>query len=102
MPVPRLNILKYKKTERSKMTDIVTQLYRMGHCVDNARDAIQIIELFELDKSQFSFPYGSFEEAKKHTLSGEFDFDENTMMMADAEREQLKKYVEEGRTWITY
>lgn len=102
MPVPRVNIPKYKKTERSKMTDIVTQLYRMGHCVNNARDAIQIIEVLALDKSQFNFPYGSFEEAKKHTLSGEFDFDENAMMMTDAEREQLKKDVEEGRTWMTY
>ena len=41
MPVPRINIPKYKKTERSKMTDIVIQLNRMGYCVDNARDAIQ-------------------------------------------------------------
>lgn len=102
MPVPRINIPKYKKTERSKMTDIVVQLYRMGYNVDNARDAIQIIEVFELDKLQFNFPYGSFEEAKTHILSGEFDFDENAMMMIDVEREQLKKDVEDGRTWITY
>lgn len=102
MPAPRLNMPKYKKTERSKMTDIVEQLCNMGHCVDNARDAIQVIEVFKLDKSKFNFPYGSFEKAKKHTLSGEFDFDENAMMMTDAEREQLKKDVEEGRVWITY
>lgn len=68
MPVPRVNMPKYKKTERSKMMDIVVQLYRMGYNVDNARDAIQIIEVFKLDKSQFNFPYGSFEEAKKHVL----------------------------------
>lgn len=63
---------------------------------------IAVIDMFHLDKSQFNFPYGSFEEAKKHTLSGEFDFDENAMMMTDAEREQLKKDVEEGRIWMTY
>lgn len=102
MPVPRVDMPKYKKTERSKMTDIIMQLYRMGYNIDNARDAIQIIEEFELDKLQFNFPYGSFEEAKKHTLAGEFDFDEKAMMITDAEREQLRKDVEESRTWITY
>ena len=59
MPVPRVDMPKYKKTERSKMTDIIMQLYRMGYNIDNARDAIQIIEEFELDKLQFNFPYGS-------------------------------------------
>ena len=55
MPVPRVNMPKYKKTERSKMMDIVVQLYRMGYNVDNARDAIQIIEVFKLEVSvQFS------------------------------------------------
>lgn len=102
MPVPRVNMPKYKKTEKSKMMDIVVQLYRMDYNVDNARDAIQIIEVFKLDKSQFNFPYGSFEEAKKHVLFGEFDFDENAMMMTNEEREQLRKDVEKGRTWITY
>lgn len=57
MPVPRVNMPKYKKTERSKMMDIVVQLYRMGYNVDNARDAIQIIEAFKLDKSQFCYFY---------------------------------------------
>lgn len=84
------------------MMDIVVQLYRMGYNVDNARDAIQIIEEFTLDKSQFNFPYGSFEEAKNHVLFGKFDFDENAMMMTNEEREQLRKDVEEGRIWITY
>ena len=42
MPVPRVNMPKYKKTERSKMMDIVVQLYRMGYNVDNARDVILV------------------------------------------------------------
>lgn len=40
MPVLRINIPKYKKTEKSKMTDIVVRLYCMGYNVDNARYAI--------------------------------------------------------------
>ena len=100
MAMPRLNMPKYKTSERGKMNRIIRQLNRMGYDVDKAEDAIQVIEIFKIDKSQFEFPYGSFAEAKKHTLSGEFDFDENAMMMTDAEREQLKKDVEEGRVWV--
>lgn len=101
MPVPKANIPEYKKTERSKMTDIVTYLYKIGYNVDDARTAIKIIEDDNLDKSQFDFPYGSFEETKSHAFAGEFDFDES-VMMTDAEREQFEKDIKEGKLWITY
>ena len=39
----------------------------------DARDAVRIIEKYGVDKFDFDYPYGSFEEYKKHVLAGEFD-----------------------------
>lgn len=103
MPIPRLKKSEYRSSEEiSRLNGIIYILRKQGYDVDDAKSVINVIDTLRLDKSQFNFPYGSFEEAKKHTLSGEFDFDENAMMMTDTEREQLKKDVEEGRTWMTY
>lgn len=98
--MPTLNMPKHKTSERGKINRIIRQLNRMGYDVDKAEGAIQAIEIFKIDKSQFEFPYGSFDEAKKHVLSGEFDFDDSNFYMTDEEREQLKKDVKEGRLWV--
>lgn len=70
--------------------------------VEDAKVAIKIIEENNLDKSQFDFPYGSFEEFKKHVLAGEFDYDEKSFYSSKEEIEALDNAVKEGELWITY
>ena len=70
--------------------------------VCNARDVIRIIEEQGVDKFNFDYPYGSFEEYKKHVLAGEFDVDVEAHMMTSERREELKQLVREGKLWITY
>ena len=103
MPVPK--ILKYKpvsdkKTIKSNI--IIRQLFGMGYDVDDARSAIKIIKDDNLDKSQFDFPYESFEETKAHVLAGEFDYDDKPFSSSKEEIEALDKAVKEGKLWITY
>ena len=74
----------------------------MGYSVNTERDAVQIIDNFNLDKSQFDFPYHSFEEFKKHVLAGEFDYSEESFSSSEEEIEALHKAVAEGKLWITY
>lgn len=69
---------------------------------NNGKSVIRIIEIFHIDKSQFDFPYGSFEEAKKHVLAGEFDYSEQSFSSSDEQIEALHKAVEEGKLWVTY
>ena len=102
MPAPRLNMPKYKLTENDRMDNVMRQLYKLGYDVEDAKTAIWVIEKLHIDKSQFDFPYGSFEEAKKHVLAGEFDYDEESFSSSEEEIEALHKEVEEGKLWITY
>lgn len=102
MPIPRLNMPKHKLTEDGKMLNVISKLCLMGYEVCEAKNAIRIIEMFDLDKSQFDFPYGSFDEAKKHALAGEFDYDEESFSSSEEEIETLHKEVEEGKLWVTY
>ena len=102
MPAPRLNIPKHKLTEDGKMLNVISKLCLMGYEVCEAKNAIRIIEMFDLDKSQFDFPYGSFEEAKKHVLAGEFDYSEESFSSSEEEIEALHKAVKEGKLLITY
>ena len=99
MPVPKLNVPKHKLTERGKMSNVVIKLNKLGYDVDDARAAIKIIEDDNLDKSQFDFPYGSFEEAKPHVLAGEFDFDEKKFYISVERRKQVEQEMREGRGW---
>lgn len=102
MPIPRLNMPKYKLTENDRMDIVMRQLCKMGYKVNNAKRAIRIIEKFHIDKSQFDFPYGSFEEAKKHVLAGEFKYRKKSFSSSKEEIEALHKAVAEGKLWITY
>ena len=102
MPIPRLNMPKHKLTEDGKMLNVISKLCLMGYEVCEAKNAIRIIEMFDLDKSQFDFPYGSFDEAKKHALAGEFDYDTDTFASSQEEIDALHKAVAEGKLWITY
>ena len=103
MPVPR--ILKYKpvsdkKTVKSNV--IIRQLIELGYDIYDARAAIKIIEDNNLDKSQFDFPYGSFEEFKKHVLAGEFDIDLDikSMFVTKEQDRQIMDDIEKGGRWV--
>ena len=103
MPVPRLIMPEHKVNEKwFKANYIVRTLVRAGYDIGDARDAIQIIESENLDKSQFDYHYGSYDEFKKHVLLGEFDIDIDSMMMTKERREQLDKDVREGKLWFTH
>lgn len=102
MPVPRLIVPEHKVDEnRNKMGRIISDLCDMGYDICTAKEAIQIIESEKLDKSQFNFPYNSFDEFKEHVLSGELEM-KSLNMMTKEEQEQLDRDVREGRLWITY
>lgn len=102
MPVPRLVVPEHKVDEnRNKMGRIIDDLCNMGYDICTAKEAIQIIESEKLDKSQFNFPYNSFDEFKEHVLSGELEM-KSLNMMTKEEQEQLDRDVREGRLWITY
>ena len=102
MQIPRLNMPKYKLTERGKMSNVVIKLNNIGYDVDDPRSAIKIIENDNLDKSQFNFPYGSFEEFKKHVLNGAYDVNIDSVFISKEEHQKLDDAVEEGKLWVTY
>lgn len=103
MPIPKYDLPEYKPDETELKADIIVRkLSKMGYSVNTERDAVHIIDSFNLDKSQFDFPYHSFEEFKKHVLAGEFDYDEESFSSSEEEIEALHKAVKEGKLWITY
>ena len=101
MPMPKFNVDIYHPSDAEvKATHIVCSLYGMKYNVGDERDAVQVIEKEGLDKFDFDYPYGSFEEFKRHVLDGEFDVESH--LMINEEREQWDKAEKEGRVWITY
>lgn len=81
MPVPRLVVPEHKVDEnRNKMGRIISDLCDIGYDICTAKEAIHIIESEKLDKSQFNFPYNSFDEFKEHVLSGELEIKLLNMM----------------------
>lgn len=102
MPIPKYDLPRYKLTESDRMSNVMRQLYKIGYDVDDAKTAIWVIEKLHIDKAQFDFPYGSFEEAKKHVLAGEFDYHKKSFSSGKKEIEALHKAVAEGKLWITY
>ena len=103
MPVPRYNIPKYKPSEiEVKSIYIIRMLHAAGYDIEGDREAVKLIEEKGVDKFDFDYPYGSFEEYKKHVLAGEFDIDIDAMMMTDKERAEQEKAVREGKLRVTY
>lgn len=103
MPIPKYDLPEYKSDENELKADIIMRkLSKMGYSVDTERDAVQIIDSFNLDNSQFDFSYHSFEEFKKHVLAGEFDYDTDAFASSQEEIDKLHKAVAEGKLWITY
>lgn len=103
MAIPKLDAPECNSSENDiKLYHIMYALNNMSYYVDDARDVVRIIEKYALDKSQFDYPYGSFDEFKKHTLSGDFDVDENDHVITEQRRKELAKAVKDGKLWITY
>lgn len=85
--------------ENRKKSDRIVWLLRF-YDAGNARDAVRIIEKYGVDKFDFDYPYGSFDEYKKHVLAGEFDT--KLHIMTRKEEKELKQLVKEGKLWLTY
>lgn len=103
MPVPRYNIPRFKPSEiEVKSIYIIRMLCKAGYNIKCDRDAVKFIEEKGVDKFDFDYPYGSFEEYKKHVLAGEFDVDVEAMMMTDKERAEQEKAIREGKLRVTY
>lgn len=101
MPVPRYNIPKCKPSEiEVKSIYIIRMLFKAGYDVGNARDAVKLIEEKGIDKFDFDYPYGSFEEYKKHVLAGEFDVE--SMEVTDEQRAECERSVKAGESYIVY
>ena len=103
MPVPRYNTSRHKPSEtKVKSNYIIRMLFKVGYDVGNARDAVKLIEYKGVDKFDFDYPYGSFEEYKKHVLAGEFDVDIESMMMTDEERTTWNRDVKSGKIRVIH
>ena len=101
MPVPRYNIPKYKPSEiEVKSIYILRMLHAAGYDIEGDRDAVKLIEEKGVDKFDFDYPYGSFEEYKKHVLAGEFDVEIKFATKED--HEKLQQAVKEGKLRVTY
>lgn len=102
MSVPRLVVPEHKVDEnRNKMGRIISDLCDIGYDICTAEEAIQVIETKKLDKSQFDFPFGSYDKFKKRVLAGELEM-KPLNMMTQEEQEQLDKTVREGELEIIY
>lgn len=100
MPVPRITIQHYSSPEPfKKLHHIIGILCDMGYDVEFARDVVIVIENNNLDKSQFDFPYGSFEEFKKFVLDGKFDLDISKHVFTEAQRKERDLKVKKGLLW---
>lgn len=78
-------------------------LFDMGYDVHNTQDIIDIIETKELNISPSDYPYGSFEEFKKHKNDREFEMATlEDMMMSKTEHDTMEQDIKEGKLWVTY
>ena len=104
MPIPRIKAPVHKPdVNRNKMYSVIDALCDAGYDICTAREAIEIIESKHIDKSQFDFPYGSFEEFKRCVCDGELEVEPiDDMFMSKEEHDALMKAVEEGKLWVTY
>ena len=97
------NISKYHISDDEKKANVIIyQLSRMGYEACSERDTIKIIEKHGIDTFDFDYPYGSFEEYKKHVLAGKFDVDIKSHILTDDQRKELDKAVKEGKLRVTY
>lgn len=105
MPVPRTPEPPHKADSNDiKLRRIENALDDMGYDCNGVRSIIEIIENCDLDKSQFDFPFGSYDTFKVHVLIGYYDDLENPVLhhMTDDEYAELQKAIRGGKIWVTY
>ena len=103
MSVPRYNTPECKPSEAEVKSDyIVRMLLNAGYDIEDERDAVRIIEEHDVNKFDFDYPYGSFEEYKRHVLAGEFDVDIYSMTLTDEKRTEQEEAIRAGRLKVTY
>ena len=103
MPVPKVKRMRHKSPDEViKLHHVMYILRGMGYDVDDARSVICVIDMFNLDKSQFDFPYGSYDKFKQHVNAGKFDINEYSAFATKEECQELDKAVKEGKLWVTH
>lgn len=103
MSVPRLHKYQHKvDVNKLKLDGVEDKLLSMGYACNNCKEMIAVIDMFHLDESQFDFPYGSYEEFKKHVNAGKFDMNEYSVFATKEECQGLDEAVEEGKLYVTY
>lgn len=103
MPIPRLKKSEYRSSEEvSRLNSIIYTLRGQGYDVDDAKSVINVIDTFHLDKSQFTFPYGSYDIFKQRAYAGELDVDIDAAIVSEEHCKELDKAVKEGKLWVTY
>lgn len=101
MPVPKIDIPVYTVSEdEKKLDELEIALYGTGYNCEEPKDMIQVINIFKLDKSQFDFPFGSYDAFKARVLNGEYDDYGVIKFMTDEEVEAMERDIEEGRACI--
>lgn len=103
MPVPRLIVPKTKISETElKLSKLESILNNMGYICDGSKDVVRIIEQYSLDKTQFDFPFGSFDVFKEKVLDGFFDEDFTSRCLTKEQSDKLQQDISEGKIWVTY
>ena len=103
MPIPKLKKSEYRSSEEvSRLNSIIYVLRGQGYDVDDAKSVINVIDALHLDKSQFAFPYGSYDIFKQRAYAGEFDVDIDAAIVSEEHCKELDKAVKEGKLWVTY
>ena len=101
MPAPRYNMHRCRPSEAEVKSDyIVRMLLNDGYDIEDERDAVKFIEEHGVDKFGFDYPYGSFEEYKRHVLAGEFDVE--SAEVTEEERAECERSVKAGESYIIY
>ena len=103
MSIAKLRKSNHKPSkETSSLNHIIYVLRGRGYDVDDARSVVNVIESLKLDISEFDFPYGSFDEFKKHVSNGAFDVDIDAVLMSDEHCRQLDAKIMASELWLTY
>ena len=100
--MPELPIIKIPMTEKRKSSKITRKLRNMGYNVNAPHEALTIFETYNIDKTQFDFPYGSFDAYKQHVIAHDLDLDLTSNIMTPEEYEKIDKAIKEGKLWRTH
>lgn len=102
MSIPPLPMFHHKPdSNRKKANYIVRTLYGKTKKIIDEADAIAYIEKIGLENFDFDYPYGSFEEFKKHAIVGDFKVPE-IPKLTEKQQVELEQAVQEGKLWVKY